>query len=367
MKKSKVLIPAMALLLFSTAASITGTVAWFQASKEARFTVGNFAVVKTSENLVYDLTAGNNTTVSGSPGAESISFGAADSLTHASYDHVNHKIWKAAQDGSTIDSMITLSDNGTDQPSASDLKVADSGSGVTYCAATWKVDFKLAYTSVSRTIGLFVDFANTKFSEAITFVEDTASSGKHVLTTEEQALTLYTDVACTVPATIDSETHEIAAATAGTTYYKALPDATGYGFRIAFFPVGANKTYGANRVIARNVASDVATYVSGADLTAAKADMDGTAYVSPAIIGSNNSDSMPIDGVGTLSAAQNLSIYLGNFPYTADTEVTLSYLCVAWYEGTDSHIVNQNALSGYETMAAQLAFKTVSLSSGSGE
>ena len=46
MKKSKIIVPALAIITLSTAASITGTVAWFTANRTASVTVGDMAVVK---------------------------------------------------------------------------------------------------------------------------------------------------------------------------------------------------------------------------------------------------------------------------------------------------------------------------------
>ena len=51
MKKSRIVIPALAMIAFSMAASITGAVAWFTATRTATVTSGAYAVVKTSSNL----------------------------------------------------------------------------------------------------------------------------------------------------------------------------------------------------------------------------------------------------------------------------------------------------------------------------
>ena len=53
MKKTKVIIPALGILLLSTAASVTGTVAWFSAN--AKVSADGMAIqAKTSESLVID-------------------------------------------------------------------------------------------------------------------------------------------------------------------------------------------------------------------------------------------------------------------------------------------------------------------------
>ena len=50
MKKSRIIVPALALIALSTVASITGTVAWFTASRSVQINAGNFAITKTSAN-----------------------------------------------------------------------------------------------------------------------------------------------------------------------------------------------------------------------------------------------------------------------------------------------------------------------------
>lgn len=51
MKKSKILIPAFAVLALSVGASVTGTVAWFTAAKTANVTMSNVAAINVAGNL----------------------------------------------------------------------------------------------------------------------------------------------------------------------------------------------------------------------------------------------------------------------------------------------------------------------------
>lgn len=55
MKKSKILIPAFAVLALSVGASITGTVAWFTAAKTANITISNVAAVNVAGDLSVKL------------------------------------------------------------------------------------------------------------------------------------------------------------------------------------------------------------------------------------------------------------------------------------------------------------------------
>ena len=51
MKKSKIIIPAAAILALSVGASVTGTVAWFTASRTVSTTVNNLAAINTAGDL----------------------------------------------------------------------------------------------------------------------------------------------------------------------------------------------------------------------------------------------------------------------------------------------------------------------------
>ena len=62
MKKTRILIPAMAMIAFSTAASIAGSVAWFTANRQTSVNAGTYAVVKTTANLECEVTGVLGTT-----------------------------------------------------------------------------------------------------------------------------------------------------------------------------------------------------------------------------------------------------------------------------------------------------------------
>ena len=83
MKKSKIIVPALAILVLSTAASITGTVAWFTAQNTFNTQVGEFAVVRTNGDLRVVQTAGIGTSKSG----DDIVVASNSKLTDGSFDH----------------------------------------------------------------------------------------------------------------------------------------------------------------------------------------------------------------------------------------------------------------------------------------
>ena len=63
MKKSKIIIPAAAILALSVGASVTGTVAWFTASRTATISATNLAAINTAGDLKVVLVEGNGTKI----------------------------------------------------------------------------------------------------------------------------------------------------------------------------------------------------------------------------------------------------------------------------------------------------------------
>ena len=379
-KKSKIVAPALGLILLSTAASISGSVAWFTASRTAEFKAGNFAVVKTSENLAYTLTAGAGTALANEN--KDISFDSENFLTHASYDHRNNNILVASPDGSGITNYYGMT--AIDSPTAANLKVDDlngaTAKGEVYAAATWKVDFKLTFTSATRKVGLFVDWSKTGMAVPVSFVAgQKVNAGVYytdALLTDSTKVTFADDYD---DGDVDTHLHEITEGEAKT-YYIA-PAATGKGFRIGLYPIGENAAeHQQAKVIAKNqntlgskhlyynpsdeeLDTDDSGDLSPAEILAAyNANMeDGTAYTSNFLLATDSTNKgLPAEGTAKATAAEYAS-YLGDFPFAANTEVTLSYMCVAWYEGTDENIVNQDAAVKYETIASVLAFEAINL------
>lgn len=100
MKKSKIIIPAAAILALSVGASVTGTVAWFTASRTVSATVNNLAAINTSGDLgVEILTEGLIGATKKSTDTVELSY-----LQDASYDaeHDNAYVSTLNNDGSLV-------------------------------------------------------------------------------------------------------------------------------------------------------------------------------------------------------------------------------------------------------------------------
>ena len=100
MKKSKIIIPAAAILALSVGASVTGTVAWFTASRTASLSASNIAAINTAGDLGVVI-SGDNLVGAKKVSNTSVSL---EYLQDASYDAVNNKAYVATlnNDGSLV-------------------------------------------------------------------------------------------------------------------------------------------------------------------------------------------------------------------------------------------------------------------------
>lgn len=96
-KKSLVVLPAIATMALTTVASVTGTVAWFTATQSVTFTAGSFGVKNVDGDLTVSATAGDGTEVAtGNNGAVNVITN--NVLLDASFDGT--QTWTDIQDGS---------------------------------------------------------------------------------------------------------------------------------------------------------------------------------------------------------------------------------------------------------------------------
>jgi len=108
MKKAKLIIPAIAILAVSGAASVTGTVAWFTAANSTDFNVSKITAVSLDSSLIAtvdtDSALINCKAVTGG-GVE-----ATNNVTDASYDVEEDKLYRAAFDNPDLANNETFND-----------------------------------------------------------------------------------------------------------------------------------------------------------------------------------------------------------------------------------------------------------------
>lgn len=167
MKKSKIIVPALGIMCLSTAAAVTGTVAWFTAARVKSFSMSGITAVNPESGLTLSLTNVNNTVVSGEDPNLNVAHAA---LRDGSVDVANGKVYGSvlADDG-TLSAFkdvtsISKSTSGTitDHYYAGNVKVANVDTDIFY-ATEFTADFGLSRDG-GYTYNLFFDPVNSTVS-----------------------------------------------------------------------------------------------------------------------------------------------------------------------------------------------------------
>ena len=324
MKKSKIIVPALALIAFSMAASITGSVAWFTANRTATINAGTYVVVKTSANLEFTLTGGIGTEVDTNSDNTILTqttpqTGSAvgNKLTDGSFDHVGKMIY-------TPNAAVTAA-TGTALSSATpaNMERATLGDGgKVYTAMTFDVAFKVKFASQANNVALFLNVHDCAFTAASDPASGQASSSNDSSKGFRMAF---------VGSTSDSNS------TVATRVYAPLQAA-------------ANCTY---------VDSTAAADLTDTTLSAAYDSNDHDLIDSAYHTSEHTTSTLPQDNASDQSTVEDRVDYLGTFAFAENTEKTLNYKVVIWFEGTDSNVVNDTVL---KAVTSVLNFKAINLS-----
>ena len=133
MKKTRIIAPALAIIAFSTAASIAGSVAWFTASRQVTINAGNYTVVKTSSDLAVTLANGVGTTAV--QDSKTIQF--TGLLTHGSFSHTTGTVYTPNGEGKALEkSTLLTADN-----FATEMEVTTIDTKKVYTAVTFGITF----------------------------------------------------------------------------------------------------------------------------------------------------------------------------------------------------------------------------------
>ena len=315
MKKSRIIIPALAMIAFSVAASVTGAVAWFTASRTAQITAGSYSVVKLGAELKAECSAGAGTSLDpNDTKKQTILFDGV--LTDGSFNHKTSNIYYPDQEGTHLGGEIPLVKEG--RTAAQFVEALTRGTTSTnktvYTAVTFDISFTVTFGSDGADIGLYLD--------------NTANKSSFKVSDNSAAVTAK-------------------------------------GFRMAIVPKTIpTGSYGRATVFADLQDDGDCHYISSSsdNLT------PGTDYVSTDydLIDADYNTALPRiadDTSGTLTRTQQTSRpdYLGYFKFASGTTCTLVYTVVAWFEGTDPMIVNRSVAAEYQTVTSQLNFEGLNL------
>lgn len=291
MKKAKILVPAMGMMLLSTAAAVSGTMAWFSANRSVTVSTNDFAIealdgslVATAANLV-GTTADND----GTPGNPVVSIAENHKLLDASFDEASgeEKLYTdVVNDAGTITGYTNLGA----LPSSADDTAWKAASGNYYYGIAWSVTFTYTFKGDTRSLDLFFDFAGS-----------------------------------TVTNTTGSETSQLH---------------TQKGYRIAMINGNNRVVWAPNRSATENSEAKTYKHVNG---TAANATTNYTNHTD--LLLHDTSLAKAEDGASGNTARAD---YLGTITNSSGTgSVTVKFVC--WYEGEDENVVNGATMDAVST------------------
>lgn len=158
MKKSKIIVPAIAALCIGAAASVSGTLAWFSASNSASVSANNICVINAQGNLNAGVTAGKNTKKNGA----AISLDDGVKLRDASANIYQ----KSGETKYSLDvyeaTDPTSTGSATTYKKVDDSFIYNTTTKVCY-AATWEITFSIDGAD-PKTFDIYWDAANTATS-----------------------------------------------------------------------------------------------------------------------------------------------------------------------------------------------------------
>ena len=296
-KKSKIIVPALALITATTAASVTGTVAWFTATRAVTVTAGNFVSTKLESKLTVTNSALVGTTVSGN------TITVDGNLTHGSYNAIADKTGSLYvanindTNTNTIDSYTDLGDvaNANQTSATTTIKnwlarIVTSGDTTTniWYGVAWTMTFKLETATTGQTDYLLFDVKDSTFTDNST----TSEANK-----------------------------------------------TAPGFRIAFMTGSKFLVVGGD---------DTKTHTVSTNVTKSLSEFTNYAKI-------HDGDAKLADNASTLTSS---ILNLGTVGSTDATALTVT--CVAWYEGSDANVVDKisNNQVGMSSIEASLNFYT---------
>lgn len=307
MKKSKIIVPALAIITLSTAASITGTVAWFTASRTATVTVGDMAVVKTDGTLAKTVAIGVGTSLSGGSDINAIS---GAKITDVSFNPATKQLWTKANADATAYRAIGDTDDYLTLTDASHPYKIDSSN---YYAFTWKITLSYTWGPDHTPLNVFFDAAQSSMTKSKQEGEGAAA---------DNATAKGFRIAMIANRTIVYAGLESAAELKGVTGAAAWDEYGDTGLTNANYSYFASDKYSIG----------TATASSASLLPLEKA----------------------IDGDGSQAGRAD---YLGQITYSKATD-SIDIYCVAWYEGTDPYVVNEidGVAVEMQKVASTLAF-----------
>ena len=305
LKKSAVVIPALAMIAVTAAASVSGTVAWFTANRSVTVNASNFNAVAQDGDLSISL---ESLLVGVTKDGETNSVKMADktSLTDASYDPATSKLYTKILGEDASDSPIVsgyddlgtaTTATGVDGAQAENAKWhSTNGSGdnqtTVYYGVSWTWKFTYNFKSDANDMGLFFNIKDSTL--AISDGEKNRNGVNHTGSLK-----------------------------------------VGNGFRLARQAAEDAGKKNENQTI-------VWSPIGGSDKHVTGTNKDDTAEFGTTIFHkageTTAATATDLDADYKTKNGSNSYCFLGRLTSTANT---INVKCTAWFEGTDSNVVNE--------------------------
>ena len=167
-KKSAVVIPALARIAVTAAASVSGTVAWFTANRSVTVNASNFTAQSQNGDLTISLVDNSLLGVTKDTDAKSVTRNDNSFLTDASFDLTNlyTKVRDDNGDVTGFQNLGAIKSDSTEGGTVFNSNwSANAGSNVTlFYAVSWTWNFTYTFTSDTTDMALYFDLGASSFA-----------------------------------------------------------------------------------------------------------------------------------------------------------------------------------------------------------
>ena len=371
------------------------------ANRTAKIDAGNFAVINTNGNLAVSLNNGKGVNVADAGDTHTVSNKANHLLTDASVDVTtsDYNVVIPDDSRSNVNRVVAMSSIDDTTTTGNNIREIN-GDNKILSVFKWDITFTVTFPSAdSKDVGLFFDLSK---SWAHTYNEytGTATADKY-----------YTDAACAtavtagttlsgsyytktpkiednyVPEVLYTDAEEAAAAGKEVgdvkTEASGTHGSTAYGFRMAFLPktvAGTNdeayaKVWSPFRDAEDNggckfidatesmtslpIAMPDGVDYSTATIKGKNATFTEATLTKGVLMDASETAGVPLNGAKNNDDTEGSALYdsinyLGFFKGGTVRDASITFTCVAWYEGTDLSISHDARV--FETVATSLAF-----------
>ncbi len=358
-KKSKIIVPALALITATTVASVTGTVAWFTANRAVTVSASTFVATKVESNLVVTTEGRIGTKATADNGITTTTdTNVTNKLTHGSYDAQTNAagslyVAQISDDGTSITDFTDLGTEDTAKSATATtsankwLARNDSTANTkTWYGVSWTMKFSLQSASTNTADYLFLDPSASTYTNSGSGTTTTAPGFRIAFMTNSTFKVMGGD---------SITTHVDANMAKGT--YQQTSDTAVNANKTYYTRSGQEGSYTYTKVTNPNATDINSYYEKSVNTTYANYTTSDNYWQ----VGANVAKAADANEATTLT---NNKLYLGSVGYTSSeegaTDKSLTVTCVAWYEGSDEYVADKkdNTTIDMSSISASLVFYT---------